>query len=278
MIKTAVLLTLIVTTFASIPAHAQRVFVSGLGSDSKPCTEKEPCRTLQRAFNTAPPNAVIEVLDSADYGPLTITKKISIQGHGRGGISTRSISNCQSQCVAITINVATSDPVMVNGVVLDGGVSPGDIGIYILSGPAVQILNSVVRRFGTGILDQSPTNAHNLLIEDTIVSDNGDGIVLDGASSLATAMLNRITANNNQYAGVENENQNQVTIANSVLSKNFWGVSHDSPSFTWLGKTVISGNTIGVNISNGAVKSYGDNYIANNAAPVNGSLTPVAMQ
>jgi hypothetical protein len=35
--------------------------------------------------DTASANGVIDVLDPADYGPLTITQGISIQGHGFGG-------------------------------------------------------------------------------------------------------------------------------------------------------------------------------------------------
>ena len=52
MTKTALLLALIVTALASMPAHAQplRVFVSGLGLDTNPCTVTQPCRTFQQAL------------------------------------------------------------------------------------------------------------------------------------------------------------------------------------------------------------------------------------
>jgi hypothetical protein len=82
MTKTAFLLTLILMVLASMPARAQRVFVSSTGLDTNPCTRTEPCRTFQKAFNTVPANGEIDVLDPADYGQLTITHGISIQGHG----------------------------------------------------------------------------------------------------------------------------------------------------------------------------------------------------
>jgi len=50
---TKFLLALTVTVIASMPAHAQTVFVSGQGSDKNPCTGAKPCRTFQQAFNTA---------------------------------------------------------------------------------------------------------------------------------------------------------------------------------------------------------------------------------
>jgi hypothetical protein len=271
MIRTAFLLALIVTAFASMPAHAQplRVFVSGLGLDTNPCTRTQPCRTFQQAYTTAAANGEINVLDPAGYGPLTITHGISIQGHGFGEIAYNS-SCCPP---VITISVTTSDPVTLNGLLLDGA-GIGTTGIYIASGPSVQILNSVVRHFQYGIAYGAPTGS-NLLIQDTIVSDNQiSGIGVGGAGTNPTATLSRITANNNG-AGVATSGNTR--IANSVLSNNGIGLAV-SGGVTSLAKTVISGNATGVTALSGTVNSYGDNYIKDNTTPVSGSLTPVSMQ
>jgi hypothetical protein len=270
MTKTAFLLTLIVTALASMSAHAQptRVFVSGLGLDTNPCSVTQPCRTFQQAYNTVAANGEIQVLDPAGYGPLTITHGISIQGHGFGGSG---LGIC-STCAAITISVTTSDPVTLNGLVLDGG-GTGQVGILILSGPSVQILNSVIRQFRAAINDVTGVNGSTLLVEDTTASDNAVGISVD--SLVVKATLNRITANNNSI-GV---NTNGImTIANSVMSNNAGG-GVGSFGLTWLAKNVISGNGIGVLVGGGTVNSYLDNYINNNGTPVSGgSLTPVGMQ
>jgi hypothetical protein len=275
MTKAAFLLALIVTAIASLPVHAQplRVFVSGLGLDTNPCTVTQPCRTFQQAYNTVAANGEIEVLDPAGYGPLTITHGISIQGHGFGAIT-------QTIGYAITISVTTSDPITLNGLILQGA---SLFGIYITSGPSVQILNSVVRGFQFGISDQSTTNRSNLLIENTIVSDNemgGIGIQPYGGSVKAT--LNRITASNNRF-GVSVNGASDMTIANSVISNNnLDGLGITGGGVAWLTKTVISGNGIGVDIiadaGGGVVNSYGDNYIADNGTPVLGTLTPVSTQ
>jgi hypothetical protein len=272
MTRTAFLLMLIVTALAGMPAQAQRVFVSGTGLDTNPCTRTQPCRTFQQAYNTVPANGEIEALDPAGYGPLTITHGISIQAHGFGGI-IQTVS-CNT-CAAILISVTTSDPVTLNGLLLDGA-GMGLNGILITAGPSVQVLNSVVRHFGNGISDNTSTNGSNLLIEDTVASDNFTGIIVapsGGANIQAT--LNRITANNNQN-GVVNDLGN-MTIANSVMSTN-GNAGLFNNGVTWLAKTVISGNTTGINALAGTVKSYGDNYINHNGTPVSGSLTPVPMQ
>jgi hypothetical protein len=257
MAKTAFLLALVVSALVIMPAQAQplRVFVSGLGSDSNPCTEAQPCRTFQKAHNTAAANGEIQVLDPSGYGPLTINKGISIQGHGFGAIT----QTCNT-CVAITISVTTSDPVSLNGLLLDGG-GTGQFGINITSGASVQILNSVIRRFFRGIVDATTTNGSTLLIEDTIVSDIGYvGICLCSSGANLEATLNRITVNQAAMYGVFN-NAN-ATIANSVISNNSTYGLFSNTGTTWLAKAVISGNATGVFVGV-TVFSYGDNYINN---------------
>jgi hypothetical protein len=279
MTKTAALLTLIVAALAGMPAHA-RVFVSGHGLDTNPCTATQPCRTFQQAFNTAPANDEIEVLDPADYGPLTITHGITIQWHGFGGITQP--APCAA-CGAITISVTTLEPVMLNGLTLDGAGS-GSAGIYIASGLSVQILNSVIRYFHAGIYQATSTNFSSLFVEDTVVSDNRNtGILVTGTGDGVKATLNRITANHNSFGVVIAspnrlpEAKSRATIANSVMSNNFVSGLQNDSGFAWLAKSVISGNMAGV-VVNATVFSYGDNYINDNMTPVIGSLTPVPTQ
>src|SRR5215510_7377412 len=76
-----------VTTASAQPS---RVFVAAQGSDSNACTFAAPCRTFQRAHNVVAANGEIDVLDPAGYGALSITKAISIQGHGFAGLAVAS--------------------------------------------------------------------------------------------------------------------------------------------------------------------------------------------
>src|SRR5471030_2761015 len=75
-------------TFAGVlyaaPAQAQnaRSFVSAHGLDTNACTLAAPCRTLAAAFAATNASGEIDVLDTAGYGPLTITKAISIINEG----------------------------------------------------------------------------------------------------------------------------------------------------------------------------------------------------
>jgi hypothetical protein len=250
MAKAAMLAVIALTLATSAYAQPSRVFVSGNGLDTNPCTVTQPCRTFQQAHNVAAANGEIDVLDPAGYGSLTITKGISIQAHGFGGI-TQADPNAN----AITIAVTTSDPVMLNGLLIDGGGS-GEFGVRINSGQSVTILNSVVRHFQVGIGNYTSTAGSNLLVEDTVASDNqlyGIEVFLNGLT--VNTMLSRITAKNNQY-----------------------GVGIGPGATTWLAKSVISGNTTGVQVDVGTMYSYGDNYIRDNSTPLTGFFTPVTTQ
>src|ERR1022692_1918624 len=115
------------------PAHAQPVFVPAKGANTNPCTFAQPCRSFQQAHNTVAASGEIDVLDPAGYGSLTITKAISIQGHGYSGISVASGGT------GITINAGASD-VLLRSLTIDGqGV--GQYGIVFNTAGSLTIQN-----------------------------------------------------------------------------------------------------------------------------------------
>jgi hypothetical protein len=59
---------------AGAMAQVQRTFVSGLGNDANPCTRTAPCRTFGRAISQTNSSGEVYVLDTAGYGPFTITR------------------------------------------------------------------------------------------------------------------------------------------------------------------------------------------------------------
>jgi hypothetical protein len=54
-------------------------YVASTGSGSL-CTRAAPCATLQLAHNATNPNGAIKVVDAGDYGNVSITKPITIEG------------------------------------------------------------------------------------------------------------------------------------------------------------------------------------------------------
>ena len=66
-------------SLATAPANARaRVFVASYGNDSNPCTFGSPCKTFQSAVNVVDPGGEVTAIDSAGFGPITITHAVTI--------------------------------------------------------------------------------------------------------------------------------------------------------------------------------------------------------
>src|SRR5829696_3669713 len=98
-------------------ALVQRTFVSGLGSDANPCSRAEPCRTFGAAIAQTLAGGEVIALDSAGYGPVTITKAISlIAPPGVYAGITTTVANTY----AITVAAGANDLVVLKGLSLTG--------------------------------------------------------------------------------------------------------------------------------------------------------------
>ena len=66
-------------SLATTPANARaRVFVASYGNDANPCTFGSPCKTLQVAVNAVDAGGEVTAIDSAGFGPINITKAVTI--------------------------------------------------------------------------------------------------------------------------------------------------------------------------------------------------------
>jgi hypothetical protein len=147
--------------FQAVPAQAQsRVFVAAQGSDNNPCSFALPCRTFQHAHDVVVAGGEIDVLDPAGYGTVTISKAISIQGHGFAGISTGNNGG------GILVFAGANDAVSVNGLLIDGA-GIGNSGIFLNTGRSLTVENCLIRNFAVaGIafdpsaLDQARRHRH----------------------------------------------------------------------------------------------------------------------
>src|SRR5690242_21705525 len=86
--STVALPTILMIPFLSVASYANtklpaapavpltRTYVSGTGNDSSPCTASQPCATFQAALALTLAGGEIFVLNSANYGPVTINKAL----------------------------------------------------------------------------------------------------------------------------------------------------------------------------------------------------------
>jgi hypothetical protein len=277
-------------------AQAQtRVFVAAQGSDANPCTFAAPCRSFQHAHDTVAGGGEIDVLDPAGYGAVTITKALSIQGHGFAGLAVPSGNG-------ITINTAG---VVVNlrGLLLDG-VGTGGSGIVFNSGASLTVEDCVLRNLTGDAIAFNPNASSNLAVSNTFIADNGgtgvtatptgsgitvkialsrvevhnssSGFVIQGL--LATGAINA-TAVEGVAAGNANSGfavdsaagkaTTSLTVVRSTSVNNQIGLqaltSQDQNAILRVTQSTVTGNTSGwLNVGSGIVQSYSDNNIDGN--------------
>jgi hypothetical protein len=294
------------TALSSTPASAAflRTFVSGLGSDSNPCTHAQPCLTFEFAITQTVAGGEIDVLDSGGYGPVTIDKAISIVNDGVGTAGIRTLS---SSGTAITINAGPNDAVSLRGLTIDG-VGTGVTGIAFNTGQSLTIENSVIRHFTFVGIHFAPNATSNLAVLSTRVADNASSgvIVIPSGSGAVTAVFNHVEVSNNAGNGIDVQGQGSTGTVNiavsdseavsngltgffsnsfagkapttlmmfrSVAANNGTGIQAFGTGATLrAAQSMVTGNTSGWQAtSSGVVQSYGDNYIdgngSNEAAP-----------
>ena len=153
-------------------AGAPRTFLSAAGSDANNCTNvATPCRHMAAAFAATAPSGEIFVLDPANYGSLTITHGVSIEGHGWASIAPPNGGN------AVTIN-AGSDSVSIHGVAINGtGATGSTNGIVFNSGGSLKVTDCVIQGFfNNGVLLQPVDGTFLFEFSNTTVSSNFNGI------------------------------------------------------------------------------------------------------
>ncbi len=234
---------------APAQAAAGRTFVSAAGNDSNPCTITLPCRFLQTAYNAVAANGQIDVLDPGNYGSLTITGPVSIQGHGWASMSANTGA-------AITINSpGVNDKIIIIGVVLDGLGIPGTTGIQFNSGGGLTVRDSVIRNFlAEGIFfTPNTSNPSQIFVSNTLVADNrGTGIdIAANGSGTTSGVFDHVQIENNGANGLGIITQTQtinLTVNDTVSANNASnGIVADS----------LSGTSVNVMVRNSIIANNG---------------------
>src|SRR5438105_11645081 len=146
------------------PASAQvaRVFLAGTGNDAGDCTNQAtPCRSLQGAVTACPVNGEIIILDNGGYGGATITKSLTV--------------NASAGIVAfiartITVNIASTDKVVLRGLSMNGVVFGDADGILFNGGGTLVVENSVIAGFTPGAGINQSAAGSNLIVRATVNS------------------------------------------------------------------------------------------------------------
>ena len=199
-----------------------------------------PCRNFQQAVNVVDPGGEVTAIDSAGFGPINITKAVTITSPDgvEAGIVPAAGGN------AITINAGSSDAIGLRGLTINGAGSALN-GVVFNTGGTLTIQNCVVRNLtGQGIDFVPNTGISSLSVSYTYVGNNGGyGILVQpSGSASATAVFNHVEA---QYNG---PNVYGIALDGSLTSGTVDGTATDSVSSNNGGGFLVQSNS---NMGNG---------------------------
>jgi len=224
-------------------AQLQRSFVSGTGNDGNPCSRTAPCRTFTQALSQTNAHGEVVALDSAGYGPFTITQSVSVQAAPGvyAGISVFSGDG-------ITINAGVNDGVVLRGLTVTNQGSSGN-GVVFNTGVALHVEGCEIVGFsggGSAGLELLAAGARAEVVDSTM-GGNSFGIFMQPASGTAQAAIDRVRLVLN-HIGLAAKDGSQVTITNSVAANNDFGIRAPSVSAASVQlnveSTAVSGNTM----------------------------------
>jgi hypothetical protein len=293
--------------FVSIAqAQASRTWVSGSGDDADPCSRTAPCKSFSGAHSKTPVNGEINCIDAGPYGPLIITKSITIDCHevfagalhsGQNGVSInfdsfsgtdtrksvrlRNINyqgaNTGTRGIRITGGFGSAgSTVHVQDCLIDGNFgSPGrGIEDNRSGGGSLLVTNTTIRNLsGTGI-SHAPNSGS------TRVDISIDNVrIFNCLFGVAVSSGGRMSITNSVIAGCTNaglyaegpQAASELHADNVVINHNGIGIQQIAAGTIRIGNSDITNNT--TNGTSGTVSSYGNNRVAGNAGVT--TLTPV---
>ncbi len=158
-------------------ATAQRTFVASSGDDGSTCSRASPCRSFATAILQTNAGGEVIVLDSAGYGPVTVTQAVSIIAPPgvHAGISVFPGAS------GVIVDAGPADKVVLRGLAISG--QGGTHGIVIDGGGEVHIERCVVSTVtDTGVFILVAADTRIQIRETSVRSNGGPGLWVSGGA------------------------------------------------------------------------------------------------
>jgi len=206
----------IVALAACGTAHAvQRTFVASYGLTANTafnCSVTKPCRAFGEAIGVTSPAGEVIVLDSAGYGPVTISQSVSIVAPP-GVYAGITVSSGDG----VVVNAGASDVVRLRGLTINaqGGVN----GIVANTVGLLEVADVRVSGFSNRGLDFAATGGR-LSVTDSEFADNGNAGLHAQSAGLSTVTIHRSRFDHNASNGAVIATHATGAIFDSVASNN----------------------------------------------------------
>jgi hypothetical protein len=231
------LVAVFVVTASAAQGQANRTWVSHTGKDSNSCTATSPCQTFAGAYAKTNTGGEIDALDAGDFGPLTITHAITIDG---GSNQLAKIFAGTSTSSGITVNAGSSSSVTLRNLsILGAGLNNGQYGINVTSVQTLHIEHCIVANVNYGVWIEYSSTLVNGFIEDTVVQDSFYGLILYGTSNVSISGSHIL---NDSYGVLAAGASQNTSIANSDVSGNQYGIYSYSTGSLFITNSIVTNN------------------------------------
>jgi len=238
------------TSLTALPTHT---WVSATGNDANAGTPTSPYADFATAVANTAADGTVSVMGPGDYGPVTITQSITIDGTGGGSI------NFAGDGEGIYIDSGANANIVLRNLSINGG-GTGSDAIFIASSGTTNTINVVIDGcliagfvdIGVGLGSESPMY---VTVRNTSIQGGELGVrtFQNGTTGPVTSYdhvtLDHDTVEGATVSGVFSRNGN-VDILNSTISGNTGslatGIEADTYATFNVQNSVISSNTEGV--------------------------------
>lgn len=273
-----VVLTICLLCNSAAQAQACRTWVSGVGDDTFPCSRTAPCKTFAGAISKTAEGGEISVLDPGGYGAVTINKSITIDGGTGSGWASILASGTNGIIVNVTSNSSTAVVILRNITINGtrhgtGSCSPGLNGIRYLAGSKLIVENCTIYGFGQKGIDVNLANTGTLVVKNSTIDDNNDGIVMTNTAGTMKGDITGTKFHANTNSGL-NLLSGTASISNSVVSQtgNVAIIAQGGSSINVTNNTVAH-NGIGLQTGASATLRISGNNILGNTTGLNNAGT-----
>lgn len=199
-------------------AWAQTWVSATSGNDSNACTRTAPCKTFQRAVNVTPAWSEVHVMDAGEYGPVTISQAVTIDGGNLGTILATTGD-------ALVVNAGSGAVVQIRNLAIHG--DGATMGVEFVSGAQLLLENVKVNGFGGSCVIAEVGGSADLVIKDSSIDNcSNAGINLQNSTNLSVEISNTQVhfANTGLYAYAGKVTVSGSSFSGPMYGSNSWGV------------------------------------------------------
>ncbi|MGA2082948.1 MAG: putative Ig domain-containing protein [Holophaga sp.] len=279
-------------------ATPANTWVSGVGDDANPAaTRTAPERTVAKALTLTLPGGEVDVLDPGNFGPITITKSVTLDGPDHCGVLDTS-SNGE-----IVVNAGAGDTVILRNLEINcagfdgsGNPIPAAHGVQFISGGLLVLEHCTIYGFTQAGVDVALAGGGRLVMRDVHITGGQCSVklassalaldavlehcVLEGAETglaalAGAAQLDHVRVAQNSSVGVQTQG-GTISIEHSTLSGNAIAVQAVSGTVR-LADDDLYDNGAAFGTGGGNLLTAGTNRLAGNP-PTTATLSPLTLQ